>query len=80
MKLKNIAEVEAFRSAVEKCTGDVWLESADGDRFSLKSTLSQYIALGTLLSESGDRLELFCSNSADQTHFFAFFANNPSVM
>lgn len=80
MKLRNIAEVEAFRNAVGKCTGDVWLESVDGDRFNLKSALSQYVALGTLLSENGDNLELFCSNSADQTHFFEFFANNPGVM
>lgn len=80
MKLKNIVEVEAFRNAVAKCAGDVWLESIDGDRFNLKSALSQYIALGALISESGDRLELFCSNSADQTHFFEFFESYPDTV
>ena len=80
MKLRNIAEVEAFRNAVNKCTGDVWLESAEGDKFNLKSALSQYIALGALLSENGDSLELFCSNSADQSHFFEFFESHPAVV
>lgn len=80
MKLKNITEVEAFRNAVEKCSGDVWLESVEGDKFNLKSAFSQYIALGALLGENGDNLELFCGNKEDQTHFFEFFAANPSVM
>lgn len=80
MKLKNIAEVESFKNAVAKCTGDVWLESEDGYRFNLKSALSQYVALGSLLSENGDNLELFCSNRADEANFFEFFRNNPGVM
>ena len=56
MKLKNIKEVEEFRKVIHSCTGDVYLKSQDGDVFNLKSALSEYIALGQLLSEQGDQL------------------------
>ena len=63
MKLKNIEEVEAFRNAVRACTGDVYLKSVDGD---------VYIALGRLLSEQGDSLELFASNREDEAQLLGF--------
>lgn len=48
MKLRNIEDVEGFLDAVSQCTGDVWLESPYGDKYNLKSKLSQYIAMGAL--------------------------------
>lgn len=72
MKLKNIQEVEEFRKAVKECTGDVYLKSPDGDVFNLKSALSEYIALGRLLSEQGDCLELFASNREDEARLLSF--------
>lgn len=58
MKLKNSAEIEAFLAAVEKCTGNVYLLSPQGDKLNLKSTMSRYVSMGRLLSEEGDNLEL----------------------
>ena len=72
MKLKNIKEVEAFRNAVKECTGDVYLKSVDGDVFNLKSALSEYIALGRLLSEQGDSLELFATKREDEARLLNF--------
>ena len=74
MKLKNIKEVEAFRSAVKECTGDVYLKSVDGDVFNLKSALSEYIALGQLLGEQGDNLELFADRREDEAQLINFLA------
>ena len=51
MKLKNIKEVEAFRKVIHDCEGDVYLKSPEGDVFNLKSSLSEYIALGRLLGD-----------------------------
>lgn len=79
MKIKNIEEVEGFLDAVNKCKGEVWLESPDGDKFNLKSKFSRYIALGALLSENGDNLELFCSLPEDEHYFYEYFTNFPSV-
>ena len=75
MKLKNIKEVEEFRKIVHSCTGDVILRSPEGDVFNLKSSLSEYIALGQLLSEAGDSLELFTSNKEDEGKMLTFFTN-----
>ena len=66
MKLQNIHEVEEFRNVVHQCKGRVYLESQEGDIFNLKSAMSEYIALGRLLSEQGDSLELFASNREDE--------------
>ena len=80
MKLTKIIEVEAFRSAVNNCKGGVRLESPNGDIYNLKSTFSQYLALGALLSHSGDDLELFCDLHEDEHNFFKFFRDYPEVL
>ena len=59
MKLNNVTDVQKFVAAVNACSSDVYLRSQEGDQFNLKSSLSQYIAIGRLLEESGDSLELF---------------------
>ena len=74
MKLKNIKEVEAFRKVIHECEGDVYLKSPEGDVFNLKSSLSEYIALGQLLSEQGDNLELFADRREDEALLLNFIA------
>ena len=74
MKLKNIKEVEEFRKVVHECEGDVYLKSQEGDVFNLKSALSEYIALGQLLGEQGDNLELFADKREDEAKLIAFLA------
>ena len=72
MKLKNIKEVEAFRKVIHECEGDVYLKSPEGDVLNLKGSLSEYIALGRLLGEAGDSLELFASRREDEARLIAF--------
>ena len=66
MKLSNITDVQKFTAAVNACEGDVYLKSVEGDVFNLKSSLSQYIAIGRLIEESGDNLELFAQTREDE--------------
>ena len=79
MRLKNIEEVNAFLATVDSCNGDVWLESQYGDKFNLKSKLAQYIAMGALLKDEEEALELFCSNKDDEQKFFTYFKEYPGV-
>lgn len=72
MKLINIKEVEEFRKVVHECEGDVYLKSTEGDVFNLKSAMSEYIALGRLLSEQGDSLELFADRREDEARLLKF--------
>ena len=56
----------AFLDAVNACEGEVYLKSPEGDIFNLKSSMSRYIAIGRLIEEQGDNLELFASRKEDQ--------------
>lgn len=80
MRLTNVSEVYNFINVVNECSGDVWLESIDGSKINLKSKLSQYIAIGALISVEGDNLELYCSKKEDEARFFKFFNDNPNVL
>ena len=80
MRLKNSKEIKAFKEAIAKCKGDVWLETPMGDRYNLKSLLTQYIAVAALLGEHGDELELFCSNRADEAKFVKFLQQHQEVI
>ena len=66
MKLTNVKDVEKFIATVNACQNDVYLKSVEGDVFNLKSSLSQYIAIGRLIEESGDDLELFAQTREDE--------------
>lgn len=71
MKLANVTDVQKFIAAVNACENDVYLRSQEGDQFNLKSSLSQYIAIGRLLEESGDSLELFAQTREDEARLLA---------
>ncbi len=79
MKLNNTIELFAFKEAIAKSTGSVWLESVNGDKFDLKSIFSQYIAIGELLKDRNDDLELFCQLPEDRALFYKFFKENPEA-
>lgn len=80
MKLKNIKEINDFLSSVDSCEGDVWLESQYGDKFNLKSKISQYIAMSALLRDKEEVLEPFCALQEDEAKFFKYFEEHPSVI
>ena len=80
MKLTNIKQVEDFIAAVNRAHSNVWLVSPQGDRYNMKSALSQYIALGALLGQHGDELELFCDVKSDENKFLDWFHNHPEVL
>ena len=77
MRLINIEMIDEFLGKVKLCTGDVWLESVDGDRINLKSKLSRYVEIGALLSEEGSNLDLYCAKREDEMHFINFFEKYP---
>jgi hypothetical protein len=56
MKIKNIKDVETFLKVVNECEGGVTLTSVYGDKYNLKSTLTQYVAVAALVGEHGDEL------------------------
>jgi len=79
MKFTKYSEVNDFIRTVEECESHVWLETPEGDRFNLKSLFSRYIAIGALLDNHGDELELFCQLPEDRVKFYKFFNEHPGV-
>ena len=66
MKLTNVKDVQKFIATVNACENDVYLKSVEGDVFNLKSSLSQYIAIGRLIEDAGENLELFAQTREDE--------------
>ena len=66
MKLTNVKDVQTFLNAVNACQSDVYLKSMEGDVLNLKSSLSQYIAIGRLIEDAGESLELFAQTREDE--------------
>lgn len=63
MKLTNVTNVESFFEAVDKCQGDVYLTTQEGDRLNLKSQLTKFLTLSTVFQSSLIKemdLELSC--------------------
>lgn len=77
MKIRNLKKLNDFVAVVNECKGAVWLESSNGDKFNLKSIFSQYLALGKLMEEHGEYLELTCSSKEDEELFLSYFKAHP---
>ena len=80
MKLQNDKTFKAFKNVVNQCKNRVYLVDPNGNQFTLNSFPSRYIALGKLLDEDGDKLELFCDSKSDEGLFLKFFKENPGVL
>ena len=80
MILSKTEEVNKFLDVVKMTKGDVWIESTEGDRISLKSKLSQYIAISALIHNEGNDLMLYCADKADEALFIQFFNDNPGTL
>lgn len=72
MRLTNTMDVEKFISVINECKSNVYLKSLEGDVFNLKSSMSQYVAIGRLVGEFGSTLELFASEKEDEIRLLNF--------
>ena len=75
MRLHSEADIQEFLDTVASCEGDVYLKSQEGDIFNLKSSLSRYIAVGQLIEEQGDDLELFADRREDRARLMNLVAD-----
>lgn len=80
MKIKNIKNVETFLAVVNECKGDVTLTSVYGDKYNLKSALTQYVAVAALVGDHGEELELLCTDKDDEKKFLKMFNEHPEML
>lgn len=80
MRLKSMRDIKHFQQAVDECRDNVWLVSGNGqEHYNVKSALSQYVAIGKLLSGDSE-LELFTESKDDEKHFLEMFATYPEMV
>ena len=77
MKLFNIKNIDGFFKAVDKCKGQVWLVTNEGDRLNLKSKLSQFVSLANIFTNGAEipELELVASEPEDIERLMNFMIN-----
>lgn len=80
MKFRNEIEIKDFIAAVEAAKHNVYLCSIYGDKFVLNSILSRYVAIGELVGNHNNELELFCDSKDDEKLFLKFFKEHPEVL
>ena len=80
MRLTNVNQISEFMAAIDRCIGGVKLVSKYGDLYNLKSKLSQFVAIGALLGEHGEELQLICEEGVDEKNFAKFFRDNPEAV
>ena len=80
MNFTNINQVDDFLDTVKTCKGDVWLESVDGNKFNLKSSMSTYVAMSKMIRNESNNLELFCSDRESEAKLLKFFNDNPDTV
>ena len=80
MKIKNTKNVETFLAVVNECKGDVTLTSVYGDKYNLKSALTQYVAVAALVGDHGEELELWCTDKDDEKKFLKMFNEHPEML
>ena len=77
MTVTNITNVEKFFETINKCEGRVELVTEQGDRFNLKSTLSQYVTYVRILSNcTVPSVQIVATNHADRQRILRYMMNN----
>lgn len=72
IELHNV-DLEKLIKVIEKCSGDVYLETTDGDSLNLKSRLCQILGLSTILTSTEiEEAWVRCTNQDDETMIFRF--------
>ena len=76
MTLTNVANVNKLLKAIEECEGKVELVTEQGDRFNLKSKLSQYVSfVKVLANQTVPFIEIITSNHTDAERLMKLMIN-----
>ena len=70
--IRSANDISAFREIVNASKGKVWMQDGKGYEYDLKSELDMYKAVGILLSDPNNDLELYASNPDTQFRLIHF--------
>ena len=76
MTLTNVANVDKLLKTIEECEGKVEMVTEQGDRFNLKSKLSQYVSfVKVLANQTVPSVEIITSNHSDAERLMKLMIN-----
>lgn len=65
MRLKKTVDVSSFLTATEKCSGDVFLHTHEGDILNVKSLLSRYVVVSVCKPGELQKAKIVCTDEED---------------
>ena len=65
---------------IKRKSGSILLDNQHGDKFNLKSKLTQYVAVSALIGNHGEDLELWCTDKEDEMKFLQMLKENHEVV
>lgn len=66
MRLKEGIDINSFMAVAEKCSGQIFLHTAEGDILNLRSMLTQYVLLSFLYNKAALKdSQVVCTQDED---------------
>ncbi|MCM1058282.1 MAG: hypothetical protein NC517_11840 [Firmicutes bacterium] len=65
MRLKETVDVSEFLAATEKCSGDVFFHTHEGDILNVKSLLSRYVVVSVCKPGELQKARIVCTDEGD---------------
>ncbi|MDE5588134.1 MAG: polya polymerase [Acetatifactor sp.] len=65
MQLKENVDVSAFLAVTEKCSGDVFFHTHEGDILNVKSLLSRYVVVSVCKPGELQKARIVCTDEED---------------
>ena len=79
MRLKENVDVSIFLEATEKCAGDVFFHTHEGDILNVKSLLSRYVVVSVCKPGELQRARVVCTDEEDYTILSDFLQPDTEV-
>lgn len=77
MRLKETVDLSAFLAATEKCFGDVFFHTPEGDILNVKSLLSRYVVVSVCKPGELQRARVVCTNDEDYSVLSDYLRPDP---
>lgn len=77
MRLKETVDLSAFLAAAEKCSGDVFFHTPEGDILNVKSLLSRYVVVSVCKPGELQRAKVVCTNDEDYSVLSDYLRPDP---
>lgn len=77
MKLKETVDISSFLSATEKCAGDVFFHTPEGDILNVKSLLSRYVVVSVCKPGELQQAKIVCTNEDDYSVLSDYLRPDP---